>query len=168
MSQEARAKMSASKRGKPSKMKGFKHSEETKKKISLKVKDLWKNGILNSKPPSFKEHHLSEEAKEKLRKIHLGTKLSEETKTKIRLHHHHLSGSNHPTWKGDNALPESGRDRANRLFSCPKGFQRHHIDGNPLNNDPSNIKIVTPKEHLTIDGRINNLNRKGRPKKCQN
>jgi hypothetical protein len=62
-------------------------------------------------------------------------------------------------FKGDNITKSEGRHRAQKLFSCPKGFERHHIDGNPLNNNPSNIQIVTRKEHLVTDGRIEILDR---------
>ncbi len=31
-----------------------------------------------------------------------------------------------------------------------KGMHIHHIDGNPLNNDPLNLKAVTPKEHYDL------------------
>jgi len=31
-----------------------------------------------------------------------------------------------------------------------KGKHIHHIDGNPLNNDPSNLAIITPEEHRRI------------------
>jgi hypothetical protein len=39
------------------------------------------------------------------------------------------------------------------MFPCPKGKERHHIDGNPLNNSPENILLVTRKEHMMADGR---------------
>jgi hypothetical protein len=63
-------------------------------------------------------------------------------------------GSKNPNWKGDNVkLKRSGNLRASRHIPCPKGYERHHIDGNPLNNDLSNIAIVTRKEHMILDGR---------------
>ncbi|HGX8905950.1 TPA: HNH endonuclease signature motif containing protein [Escherichia coli] len=31
-----------------------------------------------------------------------------------------------------------------------EGMQIHHIDGNPLNNDPSNLIELTPKQHRRI------------------
>jgi hypothetical protein len=60
--------------------------------------------------------------------------------------------------------PASGRVQAERKFFCPKGHERHHIDGNPLNNDPSNIQIVKRKEHMSVDGRLSKTlerNKKG-------
>lgn len=32
----------------------------------------------------------------------------------------------------------------------PEGYHIHHIDFNPLNNDPSNLIAVTPEEHAKI------------------
>lgn len=32
----------------------------------------------------------------------------------------------------------------------PKGYHIHHIDGNPFNNDVSNLKCVSPEEHSLI------------------
>jgi hypothetical protein len=59
-------------------------------------------------------------------------------------------GERNHEWKGDKAKPKSGRERARNMFPCPQGKQRHHIDGNPLNNIPENIMFVTPKEHAFI------------------
>jgi hypothetical protein len=61
-------------------------------------------------------------------------------------------------WKGNNANSESARKRARKKYLVPKGYQIHHIDGNPYNNNPENIKIVTGKEHMIIDGRLKKLN----------
>ena len=66
--------------------------------------------------------------------------------------------------KKDTKAQSTGRGRAQRQVPCPKGYERHHIDGNELNNEPSNIMIVTRKEHMILDGRMKNLDfNKGRP-----
>lgn len=67
------------------------------------------------------------------------------------------TGSKNPRWMGDTASQDAGRKRARHRYKTPEGKQIHHIDGNTLNNDPENIQFVTPKEHIHIDGRINNL-----------
>ena len=116
-----------------------------------------------------KQH--TQETKDKIREKHLGKKTSEATKIKLS---EKLKGRPSPFkghkhsketidkiiaahLKGDNVTDGEGRYRARKLYPCPKGYEHHHIDGNPLNNDPSNIQIVTPKEHRVIDGRIKNL-----------
>jgi len=63
-------------------------------------------------------------------------------------------GEKNPQWKGDKASLEAGRDRAKRLFDAPEGLEIHHIDGNPLNNDSSNIEFLSRKEHMKKDGRL--------------
>lgn len=45
---------------------------------------------------------------------------------------------------------------------CGAEGQRHHCDGNPANNDPSNIMMLCPKHHCEIDGRANRLRRQAR------
>jgi hypothetical protein len=113
----------------------------------------------------------SEATKEKMRKSHTGKKMSEATKIKISqklkgrvspfLGHKHSKETIDKiiatNWKGENITKSEGRHRARKMYPCPKGYERHHIDGNPLNNDPYNIRIVKRKEHLVIDGRIKNL-----------
>ena len=86
------------------------------------------------------------------------------TEEEIAEYGHKLSQSKweekNPMWKGDKVNDNSARQRAIRRFPVPKGYQRHHIDGNPKNNDPSNILIVTAKQHMIEDGRMELL-RKG-------
>lgn len=63
-----------------------------------------------------------------------------------------------PNWKGDNATPDAARQRSYALIKKPsKGYEIHHIDGNPYNNVASNLEIVTKSKHMHIDGRINRL-----------
>ena len=70
----------------------------------------------------------------------------------------------HFLWKGDQAKKNSGHKRAHRKFDltnavcrigvgCSKRLERHHIDGNPLNNEPENIDILCTRHHQEIDGR---------------
>lgn len=66
-------------------------------------------------------------------------------------------GDKNPMWKGDNANPNSGRERARRIMGFPQGLDVHHVDGNPLNNDPPNLNPVTRKRHMITDGRLDNL-----------
>lgn len=54
-------------------------SSDTKTKISAKLKTLYANGYVH---PMLGKHH-SDEAKDKLRKVHIGKSLSEEHKQKI-------------------------------------------------------------------------------------
>jgi DNA-binding transcriptional MerR regulator len=60
-------------------------------------------------------------------------------------------GPNNPMWKG-NAIksPHEGNLRAQRMYPCPKGYERHHIDGNQLNNSPENIMILSESEHQKL------------------
>lgn len=61
-----------------------------------------------------------------------------------------LTGPAHPAWLGDKASARAGRTRALRAFpkigpcvgcGSPKA-ERHHKDGNTLNNKRSNIEAV--------------------------
>lgn len=71
-------------------------------------------------------------------------------------------GAEHHAWKGDDAIEKSGRSRALRKFprvgpcvKCgKKRAERHHVDGNTLNNDPSNIVVLCRKCHMQTDGRL--------------
>lgn len=46
-------------------------------------------------------------------------------------------------------------------ITIPKGMQIHHIDENPTNNDPSNLKMVSISEHNKIH-KVGNTNCVGR------
>lgn len=60
-------------------------------------------------------------------------------------------GAEHSGWKGDAAKMSAGHARARRLYPYPlgpcgrcggPGARRFHRDGNPLNNEPSNIEVL--------------------------
>jgi len=71
-------------------------------------------------------------------------------------------GSEHHQWKGDQACQRAGRSRAERMYPvigpcCQCGnpkAERHHWDGNTLNNDPENIVILCRRCHMQTDGRL--------------
>jgi 5-methylcytosine-specific restriction endonuclease McrA len=74
-------------------------------------------------------------------------------------------GPKNPNWKGDAIERGSGRDRARRAYrsigpcsncGAPK-TERHHIDGNTLNNNPENIAILCRRCHMIADGRLQSL-----------
>lgn len=71
-------------------------------------------------------------------------------------------GPQNHQWKGDRAARGTGHCRAIRLYPdigpCSKcgdsKSERHHLDDNTLNNDPSNIAILCRRCHMLSDGRI--------------
>jgi len=89
---------------------------------------------------------------------HKGKLHSEATKQQISKK---LEG-NKNRWRGDDACAKSGQRRAKKLFGTIKGLDKHHKDGNPLNNDPSNIEWVTRKGHMVEDGRLDSRDEHGR------
>lgn len=72
---------------------------------------------------------------------------------------HHCSKirDRNPNWKGDDVLKVCGNLRARRWFPKVEGKEIHHIDGNPLNNDPSNIFYAERRQHMELDGRLDAL-----------
>lgn len=76
--------------------------------------------------------------------------------------HRHPSGPGAPGWKGDGASDASKRLRAQRTFSLPErcercsdgAVERHHKDGDPGNNERSNIEFLCRRCHMTVDGRL--------------
>jgi thymidylate synthase ThyX len=75
-----------------------------------------------------------------------------EGKEKLRLS---KLGNKNPAWKGNNILKSSGNLRAYKKYktnicdTClsKENLERHHIDGNTLNNDENNILIVCQTCH---------------------
>jgi hypothetical protein len=76
-------------------------------------------------------------------------------KTKQRIRETHI-GEQNGMWKGDaTATVSSIRERLRRTYpDVPKGYEIHHIDGNYRNNDPTNLMMVTRREHMLLDGRL--------------
>ncbi len=70
-------------------------------------------------------------------------------------------GAAHPRWLGGKAGVRAGRDRALRRYrdvqpceNCgDQQAERHHRDGDTLNNEPENIAWLCRKCHMQSDGR---------------
>ncbi len=70
-------------------------------------------------------------------------------------------GDKNPNWKGDNITRGTGNWRAQSLHPGPKPCvrcgakgERHHVDGNPVNNAPENIAWLCRHHHMEVDGRL--------------
>lgn len=94
-------------------------------------------------------------------------------KPKSKLHRQRMAKSKigvlNPQWKGDNASDFAGRDRAKRLYPLEpceicgsKKSERHHVDGDTLNNERANIQFLCRKHHMEIDGRKTGVDLGGR------
>lgn len=86
-------------------MYGKKHSEETKKKMSVASKG--NTHCLG--------RTLSQETKQKIREKHLGKVLSEETKKKISENHYDISGKNNPMYGKKHSEESKNKMRLNRI-----------------------------------------------------
>lgn len=71
-------------------------------------------------------------------------------------------------WLSTVSHPNVGRQRARRVYTlagaCGRcgtapALDRHHVDGNTLNNSPENILQVCRRCHMEIDGRLEFLRR---------
>lgn len=69
------------------------------------------------------------------------------------------SGAEHHLWKGDTAIGKhTGHRRAQTLYPAPGACEqcgdqagdRHHRDGNPLNNHPDNVAFMCRSCHMLI------------------
>ena len=115
------------------------------RKMGINMNTIYSWYAQGKKPRSVRPFHHTEESKEKIRRAKLRDK--------------------NPNWGGNNVKVKTGYIRARRWFECEEGKERHHIDGNPLNNDPENIMFVTRKEHMILDGRLEKLRKKEWSKK---
>jgi hypothetical protein len=170
MSDDDRKKLQMSLSGKNNPMFGKKHSEETRKKMSVshigqKISQETKDKI--SKVVKGRKH--TEYSKLKMSLAQTGRKHSEESKKKMSYSRKMLGiyGENHPMWKGGvsnekynlqdwtETLRNSIRERDN--FTCQeceihqdelnKKLAVHHIDYDKLNCDPKNLITLCTSCH---------------------
>jgi hypothetical protein len=75
----------------------------------------------------------------------------------------YLTGPNHQGWKGDLASARAARYRSHRVIrelgvceECGErpAVDRHHVDENTKNNDPSNLRALCRGCHSRIHGRV--------------
>jgi len=72
-----------------------------------------------------------------------------------------MRGKVNPQWKGDHASAQAGRERARSIYRrvgpcdrCGRSpAERHHSDGNTLNNEPRNVDLLCRRCHMQEDGR---------------
>lgn len=103
----------------------------------------------------------SPESIEKMRAAKLGSKnpmwgKKHSPKTIMKMRESKL-GHKNPNWKGDEATESTIRNRLIKDLAVSEGYERHHIDGNVRNSDSSNILILTRKQHMIKDGRMEAL-----------
>jgi hypothetical protein len=79
-------------------------------------------------------------------------------------------GEAHVAWKGADANDTTKRSRADnvrRSGPCEEcgspGVDRHHRDGDPGNNEASNIALLCRRCHMLADGRLQRLAAAPRP-----
>lgn len=73
--------------------------------------------------------------------------------------------SNNPQWKDREATENTARERARTrhpelgiCVMCDKPARdRHHIDGDVYNNEESNIMMLCRRDHMVVDGRLEEL-----------
>ena len=69
-------------------------------------------------------------------------------------------GADHYAWQGEAVSKRVGHQRALRRFAATQcgecgaeRAERHHIDHNPVNNDPANIAILCRRCHMAAHRR---------------
>ncbi len=143
-------------------------SEETKQKISEAKKGTpaWNKGL-----------ECDEDSKKKMSESHKGLHHTEETKKKISKA---TLGENSANWKGGDSISDTGyqvlwredvkyhhqyehrivmEDYLGRKLKANEYV--HHIDGDKLNNNISNLQVMTPSEHSKLHAKLRKERKNG-------
>lgn len=121
------------------------------------VVSSWNKGLTKETHPSIKRFSERE--------------ITPETRRKISESRRDFVGENSPSWKGDllsgryRYLVRDGRKRlhhrliAEDILGRPLDSEEHihHVDHNGLNNDPSNLVMMSNSDHLRLHGSIDSL-----------
>lgn len=86
-----------------------------------------------------------------------------------------MRGESHYAWKGDDVQVTEGRQRARTLYKdigqcrecAAPAVDRHHRDGDTLNNEPDNVVPLCRSCHMRVDGRSARLTAYSRKRQPQ-
>jgi hypothetical protein len=147
--------------GKSSWNKGKKMSAESRKKLSESCKGRipWNKGkkcpqLSGENNGMYAKKH-TDEAKMEIAKKHKGMKASEETKKKmsiIRRKNGHIANGYRMIWTEDRGKIREHRYIMEKYLGrkLESNEDVHHMDGNKLNNDISNLLLLSKSEHMLI------------------
>lgn len=165
MSAATRRKIGEANEGNPSPMKGKKHSEETRRKLSEAAKKRFE-----TQPHPFSGKSLSDEHRKKISetRIRKGVAVGE----KNPMHGSDLHGKKNPNWKGGASFEPYSTDWTNDLkesirkrdrYTCrqcgkvqeenKRKLDVHHIDYDKENLDPKNLIALCMSCHRRTNGR---------------
>lgn len=157
--------------------KGYKHTEETKKKMSEAhkgkknseaAKQKMSEAAKRRKIPGMKGKKHSEVTKQKISVAARGRSPSEETRRKMSVAARRRSGLLASRWRGGLSFEHYGRDfneklrnqiREGQSYECllcekqsTKTLSVHHVDYDKQNNDSSNLCALCGKCHAMTNG----------------
>ena len=83
------------------------------------------------------------------------------TECRVVYRRHRQTGANNSNWRHESNNYGTGHSRAIATFTLEpcvvcgsEKSERHHIDGNYMNNERSNIMFLCRKHHMQEDGRM--------------
>lgn len=113
----------------------------------------WQSCVLRKK---YQGRPLTQETRKKMSISHIGKTAGENNSNFGRF------GDKHFKWKGNEASVQAGNKRAKILFPvlgkcelCDNlAIDRHHKDGNTLNNNPSNVQFLCRSDHMKEEQKL--------------